>query len=210
MGKKDGRKRERTADLLYLMHASEGASSAAVARVASASLTRKTKRACRSVSEQTDQRRRRGGEAMEVEKEVMGGSRGGREVAGEERNERGKADKEGRMYQRVSLPFLCPFSIPYVTVASGSPPYTVDCNLPVPAPVPHCFQLRLSSTQRYPGAEELELECVVQDGPRASTARRLDDKKHREDVLQDTGLARRRPVSRAKREIRRNGDVGWE
>jgi hypothetical protein len=88
---------------------------------------------------------------MEVEKEVMGGSRGGgRKVEGEERNERGKADKEGRTYQRVSLPFLCPFSIPYVAVASGSPPYTVDCNLPVPAPVPHCFQLRLSSTERHP------------------------------------------------------------
>ncbi|KAJ7701331.1 hypothetical protein B0H14DRAFT_760888 [Mycena olivaceomarginata] len=99
-------------------------------------IDQKTKRACRSVSEQTDQRRRRGGEATEVEKEVMGGSRGGREVEGEERNERGKADKEGRMYQRVSLPFFCPFSIPYVAVASGSPPYTVDCNLPVPRPRP--------------------------------------------------------------------------
>jgi hypothetical protein len=72
MGRKDGRKRERTTDLLYLTHASDCASSAVVARVASASLTKKTKRACRSVSEQTDQRRRRGGEAMEVEKEAMG------------------------------------------------------------------------------------------------------------------------------------------
>ncbi|KAJ7312459.1 hypothetical protein DFH08DRAFT_897038 [Mycena albidolilacea] len=130
MGRKDGiREKEQQTCYIYFMHASDCASSAAVARVASASLTKKTKRACRSASEQTDQRRRRGGEAMEVEKEVMEGSRGGgRKVEGEERNERGKADKEGRMYQRVSLPFLCPFSTPYVAVASGSPPYTVDCN----------------------------------------------------------------------------------
>jgi hypothetical protein len=154
---------------------------------------------------------------MEVEKEVMGGSRGGgRKVEGEERNERGKADKEGRTYQRVSLPFLCPFSIPYVAVASGSPPYTVDCNLPVLAPRLTLLPAHIViHGERHPGAEELEPEYVVQerqeeDGPRASTARRLDDKKHREDVLQDTGLARRRPVSRAKRVIRRNGDVGWE
>jgi hypothetical protein len=40
-GRKDGRKKERTTDLLYLMHASDCASSAAVARVASASLTKK-------------------------------------------------------------------------------------------------------------------------------------------------------------------------
>jgi hypothetical protein len=84
-------------------------------------------------------------------------------------------------------------------------------------PVSHCSRLArvAARRERHRGAEELERKYVVkdlqeEDRPRASTFRRLADKEHEEDVPEDAGPSRKRPVSSAKRTIRKNRDVGME
>jgi hypothetical protein len=86
---------------------------------------------------------------MEVEKEVMGGSRGGgREVEGEERNERGKPTRKGVCTKGSPSHSSAPSPSPMSPSHPAARPIPLIVTFRSPPPVPHCPQLRSSSTER--------------------------------------------------------------